>query len=281
MTDQSHPTPMLAAVIGWPISHSLSPVIHNYWLRKYDLSGHYIPVGLTADRLESGIQALADLGFKGANVTIPYKEKILSMASSITDRAALIGAANTIVFRENGKFRADNTDGYGFIKNIQQYAPDWRGSNGPAVVIGAGGASRAVVSALLAEGVPEIRISNRTRHRAEMIKDQFGAKVTVVDWGRVNQGLDGASTIVNTTALGMVGQPELRLRLDAAPRTALVSDIVYTPLKTDLLRAAEERGMRTVDGLGMLLHQAVPGFEMWFDTRPEVDSTLRDVVLCA
>jgi shikimate dehydrogenase len=273
--------PRLAGVIGWPISHSKSPILHNFWLKKYKITGHYIPIGLAAEELEKGIEALADLGFKGANVTVPYKEKILSMASNITDRAALIGAANTIMFKPDGSFRADNTDGYGFLKNIKQFAPDWQGSNGPVVVIGAGGASRAVVSALLDDGASEVRISNRTRHRAEILKDQFGAKVNVVDWSKLNQALDGAATIVNTTSLGMTGQPELKIRIDAAPKTALVTDIVYNPIKTELLRAAEDYGMRVVDGVGMLLHQAVPGFENWFDHRPEVESDVRNAVLSA
>lgn len=275
MTDAS---PALAAVIGWPIKHSKSPLIHGYWLYNYGIDGYYVPIGLRPENFESGIRSLPKLGFKGANITIPYKETILSMASSITDRAALIGAANTIVFREDGGIHADNTDGYGFIKNIRQNAPDWSASTGPCLVLGAGGASRAVVSSLLEDGAPEVRISNRTRHRAEILKDQFGAKITVVEWSKLRAGLADVATIVNTTSLGMEGQPPLSVRLEYAPRTALVSDIVYTPLKTELLLQAEEQGMRTVDGLGMLLHQAVPGFESWFDLRPEVDSTLRDMI---
>jgi len=197
---------------------------------------------------------LPKLGFRGLNVTIPYKETILSLATSISDRAALIGAANTIVFGPEGSIRADNTDGVGFIQNIRAQAPDWKGSNGPAVVLGAGGASRAIVSALLADGVPEVRLTNRTRHRAEIFKDQFGAKITVVDWARASEAMDGAAIIVNATS-------------------------VYTPINTELLEQARSFGLRTVDGVGMLLHQAVPGFEYWFDIRPEVDDELRNIVL--
>ena len=276
MTDNSPP---LAAVIGWPIGHSKSPIIHTHWLKMHGIPGHYIPIGLRPENFETGIRSLPKLGFKGANITIPYKETILSIAKSVSDRAALIGAANTIVFREDGGFHADNTDGYGFVQNLRQHAPDWSASLGPALVLGAGGASRAVISALLEDGAPEVRIANRTRHRADILKDQFGAKIRVFDWGRLGDAMPGVATIVNTTSLGMVGEPPLNVRLDHAPQTALVTDIVYNPLKTELLLQAESHGMRTVDGLGMLLHQAVPGFESWFDHRPVVDSTLRDLVI--
>ena len=272
-------TPILAGVVGSPIGHSKSPLIHGYWIHKYSLNGYYIPIEIRPENFESAIRSMPKLGFRGANVTIPYKETILSLASSISDRAALIGAANTIIFGQDGSIRADNTDGAGFIQNIRSQAPDWKGSNGPAVVLGAGGASRAIVSALLADGVPEVRLTNRTRHRAEMFKDQFGAKITVVDWARASEAMDGAATIVNTTSLGMTGNPPLRIKLDAAPNFALVNDIVYAPIDTDFLDQARSFGLRTVDGVGMLLHQAVPGFEYWFDVRPEVDDTLRQIVL--
>jgi len=271
--------PVLAGVIGWPIGHTKSPLIHTYWLQQHRIHGYYVPLAIRPENFEVGVRSLRKLGFRGANVTIPYKETIFNMASSISDRAALIGAANTLVFGEDGSIRADNTDGIGFRENIRQYAPDWRASLGPALVLGAGGASRAVVSALLDDGAPEVRIANRTRHKADILKDQFGAKVTVVDWAKSSEATDGTATIVNTTSLGMTGLPPLKIKLNAAPRTALVTDIVYSPLKTDLLVQAEEQNLRTVDGVGMLLHQAVPGFHAWFDIRPEVDSTLRDIVL--
>lgn len=274
-------SPALAGVVGWPIAHSKSPLIHGHWLKQHQISGYYIPIGLRPENFETAIRSMPKLGFKGVNVTIPYKETILPLATTISDRAALIGAANTIVFRSNGGIHADNTDGYGFIQNIRQFAPDWRGNTGPALVLGAGGASRAVLSALLDEGVPEVRLTNRTRHRAEILKDQFGARVTIVDWAKKNDACDGIATLVNTTALGMEGQPPLTIRLDAAPQSCLVTDIVYTPLKTELILQAESHGMRCVDGLGMLLHQAVPGFESWFDIRPTVDSALREQILSA
>ena len=276
MTENS---PILSGVIGWPIGHSKSPLIHTHWIKTYGISGHYVPLGIRPENFESAVRSLPKLGFRGANVTIPYKENIFSIATSISDRAALIGAANTIVFGDDGSIRADNTDGYGFLENIRSQVPDWRGSNGPALVLGAGGASRAVVSALLSDGAPEIRLTNRTRHRADIIKDQFGAKVTVVDWAKASEAVDGAATIVNTTSLGMANNPPLRVKLDRAPAFALVTDIVYTPVDTDFLLQARSFGLRTVDGVGMLLHQAVPGFEFWFDIRPEVDDHLRQIVL--
>ncbi len=271
--------PPLAGVVGWPIGHSCSPRLHGHWLKRYGIEGYYIPIGLKPQDFEAGMRALPKLGFRGVNVTIPYKELVLSMATSVSDRASLIGAANTIVFRPDGSIRADNTDGYGFITSLRQSAPFWTPSAGPALVLGAGGAARAVVQSLLAEGVPEVRLANRTRARSEMLRDQFGAKVTTVDWNRASEAAAGALTIVNTTSLGMVGQPDLNIRLDMAPRAALVTDIVYQPLITPFLRQAMDLGLTVVDGLGMLLHQAVPGFELWFDQRPEVDDELRAAVL--
>ncbi|RMH49532.1 MAG: shikimate dehydrogenase [Alphaproteobacteria bacterium] len=275
----SDATPPLAAVIGWPIGHSKSPRVHQFWLRKYGLCGYYIPIGLRPENFEAGIRALPRLGFAGANITLPYKEAVLHLASSVSDRAALIGAANTISFRPDGSFHADNTDGYGFIENLRQGAPDWDPRAGPALVLGAGGASRAVVSALLKAGVPELRIANRTRQRAQNIAEAYGARVTVVDWNAISQAVAGARTIVNTTSLGMTGQPPLNISLQHAHAEALVTDIVYQPLITPLLDQARARGLRIVDGLGMLLHQAVPGFHHWFGVRPEVDEELRRAVL--
>lgn len=274
-------SPPLAGVVGWPISHSRSPVLHTYWLKKYGIKGYYVPIGLAPQDFENGIRALPKLGFKGVNLTIPYKETILPLLDNVTDRAALIGAVNTITFRDNGTIIGDNTDGYGFIRNLQQGRPDWKASSGPALVFGAGGAARGIVSALLGEGAPEIRIANRTKQRCEIFREQFGARITVVDWKNTADAMQDAATIVNTTSLGMIGKPENTINLDTAPDTALVTDIVYTPLKTDFLRRAEKRGLATVDGLGMLLHQAVPAFEGWFDIRPEVDDDLRETVLSA
>ncbi|MCF6303901.1 MAG: shikimate dehydrogenase [Rhodobacteraceae bacterium] len=271
--------PPLAGVIGFPIAHSKSPVLHGYWLRELGIQGYYVPLQMSQAEFVGGLRSLPKLGFKGVNITLPHKIPALGLADSVTDRAALIGAANTLTFKDDGSIRADNTDGYGFIQNLRQNAPDWDARKGPALVLGAGGASRAIVSALLSEGVTELRLTNRTRGRAEMLADQFGAKVQVVDWNRASDAMDGAMTIVNTTSLGMEGQPALPVVLDAAPKDTLVTDIVYTPLLTDFLAAAQARGLKTVDGLGMLLHQGVPGFENWFGARPEVTDGLRNAVL--
>lgn len=269
----------LAAVVGWPISHSKSPRIHGYWLKKYGIQGHYIPVGIRLQEFESALRSMSKLGFVGVNVTIPYKESVLAMANSVSDRAALIGAANTISFRADGGIHADNTDGIGFINNLRQEEPAWDPSAGPAVVLGAGGAARAVISSLLAEGAPKIILTNRTRARAETLQQHFGGRVEVRNWIDAPDILADAATIVNTTSLGMVGQPPLEISLAKAAFGALVTDIVYSPLKTNLLIEAEQRGLLAVDGLGMLLHQAVPGFHDWFGTKPEVDAELRAEVL--
>lgn len=269
----------LAGVIGSPIAHSKSPQLHGYWLRKYGLPGYYIPMDIAADKLESALKTLPELGFVGVNVTIPYKEKVLEIADLITDRAAVIGAANTLIFRSDGKIHADNTDGYGFIANLRQKAPTWEPKAGPAVVLGAGGAARAIVASLIEAGCPEILITNRTRARADKLREDFGKRLSVIEWVQAGNVMEDAATVVNTTSLGMVGKPELRVPLDGLRPTTLVTDIVYTPLETKLLKTAREIGCPTVDGLGMLLHQAVPGFERWFNKRPEVDDALRAAVL--
>ena len=277
MTDQNRIP--LAGVIGSPVSHSKSPRLHEHWLRKYGLPGYYIPMDIAQKDLHEVIRALPKLGFVGVNITIPHKESVLSLADLVTDRAALIGAANTLIFRKDGKLHADNTDGYGFVENLRQGAPNWKPSSGPAAVIGAGGAARAVVASLIEVGVPEVRLSNRTRTRAEALRTEFGGKVTVYDWVQAGNMLEGAVTVVNTSSLGMTGKPEFRVPLDALSPGAVVSDLVYTPLDTAFLKQARQIGCTTVDGLGMLLHQGAPAFERWFGQRPEVDDALRQVML--
>ena len=272
--------PPLAGVMGWPVGHSRSPALHGHWLARYGLQGWYVAMAAPPGRAEAAIRALPDLGFAGANVTLPHKEAALAAADSASDRARRIGAANTLVIRD-GAIEADNTDGFGFLENLRRGAPGWRAEAGPALVLGAGGAARAVLAALLEAGVPEIRLANRTRTRAEALVEALGGGVQVVAWGEAEAAMDGAATLVNCTSLGMQGQPPLELRLDAAPITALATDIVYAPLETPFLRAAASRGLATVDGLGMLLHQARPGFEAWFGRAPEVDSALRAAVLSA
>lgn len=283
MTTAAVPLPRipLAGVIGHPVAHSRSPALHGFWLQRYGIKGHYIPIDVAPGELVAALHSLPALGFVGCNVTIPHKESALELADIVTDRAALIGAANTLIFRKDGKLHADNTDGIGFLNNLRQEAPHWLPSAGPAVVFGAGGAARAVVSALLDAGVPEVRVANRTRTRAEIIRRDFGARVTVIDWNQGGHVLEDAATVVNTTALGMVGKAEFRLPLDSLNPRALVTDIVYTPLDTPFLQAGRAAGCTVVDGLGMLLHQAVPGFERWFGTRPVVDEETRMAVLSA
>lgn len=269
----------LAAVIGHPIAHSKSPDVHGYWLRKYGIPGHYIPLDIAPDNLTELLPRLPDLGFVGANVTIPHKETVMNIADKITDRATLIGAANTLIFRKNGRIVADNTDGYGFIENIRQTVPTWNPKSGPAVVFGAGGAARAVLASLLDVGVPRIMLTNRTRERAENLRADFGNRIEVVDWVHAGNILDDAKLVVNTTSLGMTGHREMRVPLDGLKPGTIVNDLVYSPLRTGLLATADEKGCRVVDGLGMLLHQAVPGFERWFGKRPEVDVNVRNAVL--
>ncbi|MEL7106363.1 MAG: shikimate dehydrogenase [Pseudomonadota bacterium] len=276
MSDKRIP---LAGVIGSPIAHSKSPLLHRHWLRTYGIRGHYIPMDIASEDLEEAFRTLPKLGFVGVNVTIPHKERMLDLADLITDRAALMGAANTIIFRRDGKIHADNTDGYGFIENLRQGAPDWAPKSGPAAVIGAGGAARAVIASLLEAGVPEVRLTNRTRARADGLKAEFGSKVTVYDWVSAGNAIDGAKTVVNASSLGMTGKPTFRVPLDGLSKDATVTDLVYTPLDTPLLTAARDIGCHTVDGLGMLLHQAVPAFERWFGHRPAVDEALRKIML--
>lgn len=269
----------LAGVIGHPISHSKSPRLHGHWLKTYGINGHYIPMDVAPQDLAQVVRMLPKAGFVGVNITIPHKEAVMAVADQITDRATLIGAVNTLIFREDGRILADNTDGYGFMENLRAGAPGWDPKSGPAVVFGAGGAARAVISALAEAGVPEVIVTNRTRVRADKLKDDFGQRVTVADWVQAGNVVEDARLVVNTTSLGMIGKPELRVPLDGLRADAVVTDLVYAPLKTRLLAEAEEMGCTTVDGLGMLLHQAVPGFERWFGERPVVDAATRAAAL--
>jgi len=269
----------LAGVIGSPIAHSKSPALHTHWLKTLGIAGHYIPIDVAQEDLEHIVKTLPKMGFVGVNVTVPYKEKVMDFADLVTDRAALIGSANTLIFRKDGKIHADNTDSYGFIQNLRQKAPGWDPKAGPAAILGAGGAARAVIAALVEVGVPEILISNRTKARAEKLKADFGKRLRVVDWVQAGNMLEEVATVINTTSLGMVGKPPLRVPLDGLQKGTLVTDLVYAPLMTHLLNEANEAGCVTVDGLGMLLHQAVPAFERWFGVRPQVTDETRAAVL--
>ena len=266
-----------ACVIGWPVEHSRSPVIHRYWLAQYGIDGAYDKEAVEPKDLAGFLGALASRGYAGANVTLPHKEAALRLAAVADEAARAIGAANTLWLDQAGHLCAGNTDAYGFITNLEAEAPNWNDGRRPAVVLGAGGAARAILHGLLTEGAARIVLANRTRGRAEDLAKEFGPSVTVADWADRERALAlaGAGLLVNATSLGMTGEAPLDLDLAALPTDAVVADIVYSPLDTELLAAARARGNRTVDGLGMLLHQAVPGFERWFGVRPEVTPALR------
>jgi shikimate dehydrogenase len=274
----------LAGVVGWPVEHSLSPRLHGYWLEHHRIDGAYVPLAVGPEDLRTALSALPALGFRGVNLTLPHKEQALELCHETDDSARRIGAVNTIVVRE-GKLVGSNSDAFGFLENLKEGAPDWRADAAPAVVLGAGGASRAVVTALAEAGAPEVRIVNRTRERAETLAaslgPSLGSTISVHGWDQRHSALADAGLLVNTTTLGMASQAPLDLDLDGLPADALVTDIVYTPLMTPLLEAARARGNPLVDGLGMLLHQARPGFEAWYGVRPEVTPALRDFVLSA
>lgn len=269
----------IAGVFGWPVAHSRSPRLHNFWLDQYGIDGAYIPFSTPPEAFEAALRALPALGFRGTNVTVPHKEAALKLVDRADDLARRIGAVNTIVVEEDGSLSGTNTDAFGFSESLSTRASGWSAAAGPAVVLGAGGASRAVLVALIDGGAPEIRLANRTRARADEVAADLGGPVRAIDWEDAAAALDDAALLVNTTTLGMTGQPPLDLDLDRLPKDAVVNDIVYVPLKTDLLARAEAHGNRTVDGLEMLLHQARPGFERWFGTAPEVTDALRQHVL--
>jgi shikimate dehydrogenase len=264
----------LAGVIGWPISHSRSPRLHGYWIERHGIDGAYVPLAVEPAQVAQALRMLALVGFRGVNVTVPHKEAALAAVDTLDDDARRIGAVNTVTMKPDGSLAGSNTDGIGFLSHLRASAPTWD-TSGAAVVIGAGGAARAVVVALIGAGVGEIRLVNRTRERAEELARAFGGPVRVLPWVARNAALEDAALVVNTTTLGMIDQPPLDLDLDALPSAACVFDCVYAPLATPLLTAARARGLVAVDGLGMLIHQARPGFEAWFGIAPEVDNDLR------
>lgn len=266
----------LAAVIGFPVAHSKSPRLHGHWLARYGIAGHYVPLAIAPQDFAQALAQLPRMGFVGANVTIPHKETALALADRVTPLADRIGAANTLLFTPDG-IEADNTDAYGFTQNIREGLPGW--SPRRVALIGAGGASRAVIVALQDAGAQDILLTNRSPDRALDLAADFGPGVTPVPWRDRQAMLDGCDTLVNATSLGMTGQPALDLDLGALPVSAVVNDLVYAPLETPLLAAARARGNLGIDGLGMLLHQAAPGFERWFGIRPTVDQDLRKAVL--
>jgi shikimate dehydrogenase len=268
-----------AGVIGWPVSHSRSPRIHGFWLNAYGIDGAYLPLPVRPAHVRDAIRALALLGFSGANVTFPHKQAALAAMDRATAQARRIGAVNTIVVAADGTLEGSNTDAFGFLEHLRAAASRWRADEGPAVLLGAGGSARAVAAALVDSGVPELRIVNRTADRAERLAGDIGGRIRTVPWGDMATALRGATLLVNSTVLGMNGQPPLDIDLTPLPPNATVYDIVYVPLETPLLAAARRRGLATVDGLGMLLHQARPGFAAWFGVEPQVTPELRDFIL--
>jgi shikimate dehydrogenase len=267
-----------ACVIGWPIAHSRSPLIHGYWLKKYAISGSYVRHPVPPDGLDTFLAGMRRGGLAGCNVTLPHKEGAFRAADVAMPAARAAGAANTLWF-EDGRLVADNTDGAGFLANVRASAPHFPLAERPVAVLGAGGAARAIIHALLGAGVGEVRLFNRTAERAEEVARHFGGRVTARPWEERASGASGAGALVNATSLGMVGKEGLALDVAALDGDCIVADIVYVPLLTPLLAAARGRGLRVVDGLGMLMHQAVPGFHRWFGVRPEVTDQLRALLL--
>ncbi len=267
--------PPAACLIGWPAAHSRSPLIHRYWLRTLGIEGGYVIEAVPPDDLRDFVLRLSLRGFVGANVTIPHKESVLDL-STPDARALAIGAANTLWF-EDGELHSTNTDVEGFINNLDACAPGWDKAE-EALVLGAGGSARGVVFGLIERGIKRVHLVNRTRSRAEALAEKFGAAVVPAEWAKIGELLPRAKLLVNTTSLGMHGQDALDIDVGLLPTEAVVADLVYVPLQTPLLVAAKARGLKTADGLGMLLHQAVRGFELWFGRRPEVTSELRAIV---
>ena len=264
----------LAGVMGWPVAHSRSPRIHGYWLEQKGIDGAYLPLAVRPETLGAALAALPALGFRGCNLTAPHKEAALDHMASLSVTARRIGAVNTVTVANDGALHGDNTDGFGFISHLRQEAPSWEPSL-PVALLGAGGAARAVMDALRAEGVPEIRVANRTSERAAALATAVADAVRPLPWDDRAAALEDCGLLVNTTQLGQVGKPALDLDLGLLPPSAVVYDLVYAPLETELIRAARTRGNAAVDGLGMLLHQARPGFAAWFGAEVEVTAALR------
>lgn len=276
---EAHSRFLLAGVMGWPVMHSRSPLLHNYWMRQHGLAGTYVPLAIEPANLPAALRALPALGFAGCNLTIPHKQAAMAVVDAVDDVAKRIGAISCVTVGADGSLAGSNNDCFGFIENLQQAVPGWRADAGPAVVLGAGGGARAVCYALALAGATEIRVINRTLERAQGLAAEFGQPLSAHPWDQRNDALSDAALIVNTTSLGMVDQPPLDLRLDAAPQTALAYDIVYVPLETPFLTAARARRLKTIDGLGMLLHQGRPAWKAWFNVETAVTPELRQLLV--
>lgn len=269
---------LLAGVMGWPVMHSRSPLIHNHWFKVHGMAGTYVPLAIEQKGLAKALRAMHPLGFSGCNLTIPHKQTAMEIVDEVNDAARSIGAISCVTVRPDGSLMGSNNDAFGFIRNLKQEQPSWRADAGPAVVIGAGGGSRAVCYGLLQEGVKEIRLLNRGFERAQIIADEFGSAIRAYPWTQRHDVMGGAALVVNTTSQGMVGQTALDIKLDLLPLSALAADIIYIPLETPFLAAARERGHRTVNGLGMLLHQGPLAWKAWFGMEPAVTAELRSLV---
>lgn len=268
----------LAGILGWPVSHTKSPRLHNRWIADYGLDGAYVPLPVAPEHLAEAVKALPHLNFAGGNVTVPHKEAVLELVDVVEPLAARIGAVNTLVIGPDGRIAGSNTDAIGFLLNLKETS-GFASSTGPAVILGAGGAARAACAALLEDGVPEIRLVNRSLERARQLAADLGGPIVPIDWSGRVEALAGVSLLVNSTSLGMTGQPPLEIALDRLPETALVNDLVYAPLETGLLAAARARGNRVADGIGMLLHQARPGFHAWFGVMPQITPAIKEMML--
>ena len=268
----------LAGVMGMPIMHSRSPMLHNYWLNQQGMAGRYVPLAIKPEGLAAALRALQPLGFSGCNLTIPHKQAAMAIVDEVTESARKIGAISCVTVRADGTLLGSNNDAFGFIRNVREAQPNWRADAGPIVVIGAGGGSRAVCYGLMQEGAKEIRLVNRNFERAQGLAADFGAPIKAYPWAQRNDLLEGAAMVVNTTSQGMVGQTDLDITLDKLPTSALAADIVYIPLETPFLAAARLRGNPTVNGLGMLLHQGPLAWKLWFGIEPEVTAELRALV---
>ncbi len=265
--------------MGMPVFQSRSPILHNYWIKKYNLKGAYGHFPVQIENVEAAVRGLSALGIAGCNITQPHKLMAMKLMDKLSPMAERIGAINCIVVQPDGSLHGFNNDGFGYIQSLKDAKPTWRADDGPIVVLGSGGAARAVVISLLDEGAKEIRLINRTRTKADELASVDPSVVKTYEWANRHAALEGAAMLVNTTNQGMYGQPPLEISLDALPKSAMVSDLIYIPLETPLLTAARERGHLTVNGLGMLLNQAIPAFEAWFGVKPDITDELRQAVL--
>ena len=270
---------IIAGVLGNPIAHSKSPILHQFWLKQNKIKGFYIPLKVSENDLEMTLRNLPKIGFSGVNVTVPHKESVMSLAKIKTERASLIGSANTLTFLPEGGFKADNTDGYGFMKNLEEQAPVWDPKEAKVLVLGAGGACRAVIGALLESGVEKLHVTNRTQKRAKDLQVFFNSQIELIEWSEKEELLKNVNTVINATTLGMVGSDELQFSLSKANENTTIVDLVYNPINTPLLVEAHKKGCHVVNGIGMLLHQATPGFKEWYGVKPTITKELLNRVM--